>query len=247
MKKLRRKNQLILTLLAVMIAVAGYLTYLPSREESVPAMGEQDNSALMDISEEDVLAENVALEQAQNTETVQSGEPRNADGEAGTQDGESETKSAEAASDTGSQEQESSAQPGEAVLTLSEQVENMMAEAQLSRQQVRTRNEETLNSIINNENLSEKQREAAADNLMTMTKNAEKEANIQSALTAKGISQTLVTISESGVEVLVGSSSITDAQRAQIEDTVKREADVEISDIVISLMNEVNTEVVAEP
>lgn len=215
MKKLRRKNQLILTLLAVMIAVAGYLTYLPSREESVPAMGEQENSALMDISEEDVLAENVALEQAQNTETVQSGE-------------------------TG-------AQPGEAVLTLSEQVENMIAEAQLSRQQVRTRNEDTLNSIMNNENLSEKQREAAADNLMTMTKNAEKEANIQSALTAKGISQTLVTISESGVEVLVGSSSITDTQRAQIEDTVKREADVEISDIVISLMNEVNTEVVAEP
>ena len=215
MKKLRRKNQLILTLLAVMIAVAGYLTYLPSREESVPAMGEQENSALMDISEEDVLAENVALVQAQNTETVQSGE-------------------------TG-------AQPGEAVLTLSEQVENMMAEAQLSRQQVRTRNEDTLNSIMNNENLSEKQREAAADNLMTMTKNAEKEANIQSALTAKGISQTLVTISESGVEVLVGSSSITDTQRAQIEDTVKREADVEISDIVISLMNEVNTEVVAEP
>lgn len=215
MKKLRRKNQLILTLLAVMIAVAGYLTYLPSREESVPAMGEQENSALMDISEEDVLAENVALEQAQNTETVQSGE-------------------------TG-------AQPGEAVLTLSEQVENMMAEAQLSRQQVRTRNEDTLNSIMNNENLSEKQREAAADNLMTMTKNAEKEANIQSALTAKGISQMLVTISESGVEVLVGSSSITDTQRAQIEDTVKREADVEISDIVISLMNEVNTEVVAEP
>ena len=215
MKKLRRKNQLILTLLAVMIAVAGYLTYLPSREESVPAMGVQENSALMDISEEDVLAENVALEQAQNTETVQSGE-------------------------TG-------AQPGEAVLTLSEQVENMMAEAQLSRQQVRTRNEDTLNSIMNNENLSEKQREAAADNLMTMTKNAEKEANIQSALTAKGISQTLVTISESGVEVLVGSSSITDTQRAQIEDTVKREADVEISDIVISLMNEVNTEVVAEP
>ncbi|MGN0294598.1 MAG: SpoIIIAH-like family protein [Lachnospiraceae bacterium] len=247
MKKLRRKNQLILTLLAVMIAVAGYLTYLPSRQESVPAMGEQENSALMDISDEDVLAENVALEQAQNTETVQGGETQSADAAVGIQDTESETQNAEAAVQNGLQEQENSAQPGEAVLTLSEQVENMMAEAELSRQQVRTRNEETLNGIINNENLSEKQREAAADNLMTMTKNAEKEANIESALTARGMAQTLVTISESGVEVLVGSSSITDAQRAQIEDTVKREADVEISDIVISLMNEVNTEVVEEP
>ena len=67
MKKLRKKNQLILTLLAVMIAVAGYLTYLPDEEETVPAMGGQDDSALMDLSDEDILAENIALEQAQYT------------------------------------------------------------------------------------------------------------------------------------------------------------------------------------
>lgn len=244
MKKLRRKNQLILTLLAAMIAVAGYLTWLPSGDESVPAMGDQENSALMDISEEDILAENVALEQAQSTEQALSEEAavQAETGEAAAQAG-----TGEAAAQAETQDQESSAQPGEAVLTLSEQVENMMAEAQLSRQQVRTRNEETLNSIINNENLSEKQRQTAADNLMNMTENAQKEANIESALTARGIAQTLVTISETGVEVLVGSSSITDAQRAQIEDTVKREAEVEISDIVISLMNQVNTEATAAP
>ena len=122
-----------------------------------------------------------------------------------------------------------------------------MAEAELSREQVRTRNEETLNSIINNENLSEEQRKNAADNLMSITENAQTEADIEAALKAKGIPQTMVTISETGVEVLVGSKSISDAEKAQIEDTVKREADVEISEIVISLMNEVNTEVVEEP
>lgn len=232
MKKLRKKNQLILTLLAVMIAVAGYLTYLPSRDETVPAIGDQENSALMDISDEDVLAENIALEQAQHTGETQNGEEaENADSDVNSQ----------------ASNQESSSQPGEAVLTWSEQVENLMAEAELSREQVRTRNEETLNSIINNENLSDNQRQAAADNLMTLTENARIEANIESALTAKGIARTMVTISETGVDVLVGSNSITDAERAQIEDTVKREADVEISEIVISLMNEVNTEVVEEP
>lgn len=232
MKKLRKKNQLILTLLAVMIAVAGYLTYLPSQEDSVPAMGDQGNSALMDISDEDVLAENIALEQAQF-----SGEEQNT----------VETQAAGTGTEASEPDQDSSAQPGEAVLTLSKQVENLMAEAALNRQQVRTRNEETLNSIINNENLSEKQRQTAADNLMAMTENARIEADIESVLKTKGLPQTMVTISDTGVEVLVGSSSITDAQRAQIEDTVKREADVEISEIVISLMNEVNTEVVEEP
>ena len=122
-----------------------------------------------------------------------------------------------------------------------------MAEAALSREQVRTRNEETLNNIINNKNLSEEQREDAAANLMAMTENAQIESDIESILETKGLAQTLVTISENGVQVLVGSDSISDAEKAQIEDTVKRKADVEISDIVISLMNPVNTEVVEEP
>ena len=67
MKRLRKRNQLILTLLAVMIVVAGYLTYLPKTENSVPVGGNQENSALMDISDEDVMAENIALEQSQYT------------------------------------------------------------------------------------------------------------------------------------------------------------------------------------
>lgn len=238
MKKLRRRNQLVLTLLAVMIAVAGYLTYLPKEEETVPALGDQGDSALMDISDEDVLAENIALEQAQytglNAKEQESGS-------------EEVSESATENEETAESVQSSSAQPGEAVLTWAEQVENLMAEAELSREQVRTRNEETLNNIINNENLSQEQRQTAADNLMNMTANANTEAAIESLLETKGLAQTLVTISETGVEVLVGSTSITDAERAQIEDTVKREADVEISDIVISLMNQVNTEVVEEP
>lgn len=235
MKKLRKKNQLILTLLAVMIAVAGYLTYLPDEEETVPAMGGQDDSALMDLSDEDILAENIALEQAQYT----NGQIETQYSESGTSQ---ETQETEAEDET-----EEAAAPGEAVLTWSEQVENRMAEVALSREQVRTRNEETLNNIINNKNLSEEQREDAAANLMAMAENAQIESDIESILETKGLAQTLVTISENGVEVLVGSDSISDAEKAQIEDTVKRKADVEISDIVISLMNPVNTEVVEEP
>ena len=192
----------------------------------------------MDISDEDILAENIALEQAQNTGNTQS---------AGEAQESNDNQNAKNVQDAGEENTQNSANVGEAVLTWSKQVENLMAEAELSREQVRTRNEETLNSIINNKNLSEKQRQAAADNLMAMTENARVEADIEAALTARGIAQTLVTISETGVEVLVGSSSITDAQRAQIEDAVKREADVEISEIVISLMNEVNTEVIEDP
>lgn len=270
MKRLRKKNQLTLTLMAVLVVIAGYLSYIPKTGETVPAAGEQNQAGMMDLSEEDILAENMAMEQARyigitgndssqvmaengninnneelaaNGKTVYGSEKQQDTGEANGQLAANLTGDVEETDDS----EETGSQPGEAVLTWAEQVKNVMAEAELSRSQVRTRNEETLNAIINNANLSEKQREAAAGNLMTMTENARIESNIESMLEAKGIPQNMVTISENGVEVLVGSSSITDTQRAQIEDTVKREADVEITDVIISLMNPVNTTVVEEP
>lgn len=176
MKKLRKKNQLLLTVLAVMIAVAGYLTYLPEEKETVPAMSGQEDSALMDISEEDILAENIALEQAQYTGgqvDTQNSDSREVGGlgtdaqGAAAQNGvteESETGSFQESSQAVSQEdgEGETLAPGKAVLTWNEQVENRIAEAALNREQIRTRNEETLNTIINNKNLSEKQREDAA-------------------------------------------------------------------------------------
>ena len=75
---------------------------------------------------------------------------------------------------------------------------------------------------------------------------ADVQAYNESILEGRGLPQTMVTITENGVEVLVGSTEISDKERAQIEDIVKREANVKISDVVISLMNPVNTEVVEE-
>ena len=60
MKRIFKKNQIVLTLLAVMIAGAGYLNYIGQEA------GTQDGVAagLTDISEEDILAENQAASAA---------------------------------------------------------------------------------------------------------------------------------------------------------------------------------------
>ena len=69
MKTIWKKNQFILTVLAVVIAVAGYLTYTGETGTLLDAATTGDDQAvqgdaLMDISEEDILAENMALENA---------------------------------------------------------------------------------------------------------------------------------------------------------------------------------------
>ena len=78
MKRIVKKNQIVLTLLAVMIAVAGYLSYagkfsFPGSEKQVQAdgktagetEGETVAAGLLEISDEDILAENQALSEAE--------------------------------------------------------------------------------------------------------------------------------------------------------------------------------------
>ena len=57
MKRLFRRNQIIITTLAVMIAAAGYLNYAGKQEL---AEGGVYEAGAMDISDEDILAENQA-------------------------------------------------------------------------------------------------------------------------------------------------------------------------------------------
>lgn len=58
MKRLFRRNQIIITTLAVMIAAAGYLNYAGKRD--LAGAGSVYEAGAMDISDEDLLAENEA-------------------------------------------------------------------------------------------------------------------------------------------------------------------------------------------
>ena len=58
MKKLFRRNQVIITALAVMIAAAGYLNYAGKQE--LAAGSQVYEAGVLEISDEDILAENQA-------------------------------------------------------------------------------------------------------------------------------------------------------------------------------------------
>ena len=108
---------------------------------------------------------------------------------------------------------------------------------QLNREQVRARNKETLNEIINNQNLNEAAKEEAVQNMVKMTEAAEKENAAETLLSAKGFADPVVSITGEKVDVVINASSITDPERAQIEDIVKRKTEVGAENIVITLLN----------
>ncbi|MCF2682850.1 SpoIIIAH-like family protein [Faecalicatena contorta] len=204
MKRIVKKNQMIIAVLAVMIAAAGYLNYsgklFQKEGQTEQASAELANQELLDISEED----------------------QGVSGDIESQDGGGEE-----------QEGEVDGTPGEAVLTSAE-ASSVVAEAKVTREQVRSKNKDSLLEIINNENLSDEQKQSAVDQMVHMTELAEKEAAAETLLASKGFSDSVVSLTDDSADVVVNAAELTDANRAQIEDIITRKTGVAAQNIVIT-------------
>ena len=120
-----------------------------------------------------------------------------------------------------------------AVLTNGD-VTGVVAEAKVTREQVRAKNKETLLEIIDNTNLSDEQKQDAINQMIAMTELAEKEAAVETMLASKGFSDTVVSLTAETADVVVNSAELTDANRAQIEDIITRKAEIAPENIVIT-------------
>ena len=253
--KLVRRNQIIIKTLAVMIAAAGYLNYAGKRDLEAGSRLSQAGS--LELSEEDLMAENLAA-QSETVSDILSldndpaeGEVAEAGpedtslalgdngtgGEASTQEGELSGNSTDTGNTGESADPAGYENPGEAVLTSGMSVADYIAGVQLSREQIRAKNKETLMSLINSTNIDEAAKQQAIQDMIRITEISEKENAAETLLMAKGFADPVVSITDDKVDVVIHASSITDPQRAQIEDIVKRKAEVGADQIIITLLN----------
>ena len=141
MKRIFKKNQIIIATLAVMIAIAGYLNYsgalFGEDSGSTEANADLVNQELLDISEEDLETGEIASNDAEVEGT-----------------------------------------PGEAVLT-NGSAGTTVAQAKVSREQMRAQNKETLQGIIDNTDISEEEKQDAIAQMVLITQLSEQEVAIR--------------------------------------------------------------------
>lgn len=214
MKKIFKKNQLIITALALMVAAAGYLSYtngkLGTEEELAQTNAQLSEEDYDIISEQTLTDEEIFTEQIEDTqETSQASIQKQEDGQI--------------------------ENPGETVLTSTDAANvDFAVEAKLNREQVRSQNKESLMEIINSKTLSDAEKQAAVDKMVELTDLAQRESDTEMLLEAKGFTDVVVNISDDGADVVLNMGDVTDAKRAQIEDIVKRKAKVSAENIVIT-------------
>ena len=102
---------------------------------------------------------------------------------------------------------------------------------------MKAKNKETLMNLINSTGIEEGAKQQAIQDMIALTEVAEKENAAETLLMAKGFADPVVSVSSGQVDVVINAPSITDQQRAQIEDIVKRKTEVPADQIVISLLN----------
>lgn len=230
LKKVVKRNQVIIAALAVMIIVAGYLN----------VTGQSDKSKVQET----------------NAQTEKNDGSENNDGTANNEQDETVTSGGDSLdisdediippSDSDDQELEASnsdltevasseedGEVGSAVLASTTLGSNYFGNAKLGREQVRSANKETLENIVNDSSLGDEAKAEAVASLVAMTEAAALEDELETLLEAKGY-ETVCYIDSDEVDVIVNAQEITDQDVAKIEDVVMRNTDIDASGIVIT-------------
>lgn len=243
-----KRNQIMITALAIMIAIAGYLNFAGNKigEETDLAsnitgdeatQNNDDITALLDITDENAVSDIQSLDSdavavdnyLDDTLTLSD---TVTDVNIDTASASLEDENMEAAA-SNAVENLNEDTPGTAVYTSTQAISSLSA-VKLLKEQTRAKNKEILLDIINSTSLEESQKQDAVDGMIQLTDIAEKETAAEILLEAKGFQGSVVSISDNMADVVVGLSTLTDAQLAQIEDIVMRKTGITPENIVIS-------------
>lgn len=246
-KNVVKKNQIIITALAIMIVVAGYLNFTGQEISTSGLVSSQKN--------ENVIADATAT--PKETAKMKKGQQKTQDSanassksnkkqvsktKKGTRDAK-ETTTDISAEDEGKDDYivtdsgevvASEENPGEAVMVSNSIGNDYFSSAKLAREQSRAKNKETLMEIINNKSLDAKEKKTAVNQVAAITDAAEKENAAELMLEAKGFEDAVVSITDDSADIVINAGELTSQQIAQVQDIVKRKAGIAADKIVIT-------------
>lgn len=236
MKKFARKNQWIITALAVLIAVAGYLNFTGQEIDkngwkSVMSLSGKETAAPQENA--DAVRENADAAVQEET-TGQKKESKKTSADTTLDISAQEDGGDYTVADSGELKSASEENPGEAVMVSNSLGADYFSSAKLSREQSRAKNKETLMTIINNDKIASKDKKSAIDQVAQLTKDAQLESAAELMLEAKGFTDSVVSIEKGSADVIVNAGELTQQQLAQITDIVTRKTKISADNIVIT-------------
>ncbi len=264
MKNIFKKNQIIITALAIMIVIAGYLsftnkdkpdldsatttnpdvvtdtdgTYLVHNTDDLGDTPTDDAADITDDTNNDTLnatdSETLDATDDENDDVT----PVNVEEDVNTQelgDISDEDLMASANKVSDTGELDLEDIPGEAVLASTTLDGSFFISKKIEREQDRARSKADLKALIESTNISEASKQPIIERMIELTNIAEIENNTEVMLEVKGFADAMVTMNADGdVNVVINTPSLSDQQLAIIEDIVLKETNTTIDKITIN-------------
>ena len=228
-----KRNQIIISALVVMIAIAGYLTWLDSRPDDehigyrlndgeIAALIGPGGTLMTFFPEDDD-----AWATTHNPAIAVAGDDIDWPGlGALTLDDLTTIPTNE----------QNITEAGEAIFVDRRNDSSFFVQARLNREQQRSGQRATFTEIINNDNISDAQREQAVEDKLEIQRRVERESALESLLESKGFSEIYVRISDNGVDIIVGQETLTNSELAIILEHAMRKTSLASTQVFVSPM-----------
>lgn len=210
MKNILKKNQVIISAIAIMLIAAGYMNYTANTKDALEASVLADTEAYAQLGDATLVSANVT----DNT-TIGTAISTN-------------TENTENTENTGNTENT------EVTQTSSSSSDEYFTESRLEREKMYSQMLESYQNILENSQISETQKEISQNEIKNIndTKNAIMIA--ENLIKNKGFEDVVIFVNGESISVIIKGAEITPEQIAQIQNIVSRELSAEVDNIHIS-------------
>lgn len=210
MKRILKKNQIVIFAIAIMLIAAGYMNYTTNEKQILQTAVLADTEQFAELGDATLVSANAVKEENVNEQNLSNTEQQNV-------------------IDEGKQKTENS------VDTNSTGINNeYFVESKLERDKMYSQMIESYQNILNNNQISEAQKEISENEIKNINNTKNAIMITENLIKNKGFEDVVIFVNGDSVNIIIKAKELTEEQIAQVQNIVTRELKAEIENIHIS-------------
>lgn len=249
MKKILKKNQIIIYIIALMLVTAGYLNFTTNTKNADIATSMQmettDDMQLADIgdaqlvSSNDIVSEETANQNntsdTNNVDTNTTSNETNQNEQSNNQtSNQTNTQTNEQTNETAKEQTNQTEQSNQTIQTSTQNANDYFAKSKLERDTMYSQMLETYEKVLNSTNSLETQKQSATDEITKINQTKNSIMICENLITTKGFENNVIFVNGNSISVIIGANELKQEEVAQIQNIISREMNVEIENIHIA-------------
>ncbi len=229
MKQILKKNQIIISVIAIMLIAAGYMNYTSNEKQALETAVLTDSEKYAGIGDATLVSANVA----DNNDLVNNNEGQNITDDS--TKNEDEIKSNEQNTETKENDKNTVQNEINTSTTVTENSgDQYFAELRLERDKMYSQMLESYQKILSNNQISETQKEISENEIKKINDTRNAIMIAENLIKNKGFQDLIIFINGDSISIIVKAKELKEEQIAQIQNIISRELKGEIENIHIS-------------